>query len=329
MSTRSGGPLPLTGSGARFGFACFALALGGWSLGAASGAGSEVGTAPSITQLADQPDTAGSGPLPGASAGQDLPFIPYVTQPSPRLQELMRRDFLDDYESNVVYGYRIVTETERYASRYSGNRLRCTNCHLNGGTQPDGMPLNIAGMYPQWRSKNGVRNGIGLRIRECFLYSLDGIMPPEDAPEVLAVAAYIHFLSEGEVIGERPEGAGVPTLPETGLDPNPARGEVVFEQTCVACHGSDGRGTELAPPLWGPESYNAGAGMSRIEKAAGFIWANMPYQMGRTLSHQQAFDVAAYLNLQLRPSDPRDGRLRKLFEKVIRRVAGWFGGDAA
>ncbi|MES9970776.1 MAG: hypothetical protein ABW092_12150 [Candidatus Thiodiazotropha sp.] len=94
------------------------------------------------------------------------------------IDELLKRSYLDDYHSNVVFGYRIVTETERYGARYSGNRLRCSNCHLDAGRRPDAMPLNVAGMYPKWRSKNGRRNGIGLRIRECFVYSLDGIMPP-------------------------------------------------------------------------------------------------------------------------------------------------------
>jgi len=245
----------------------------------------------------------------------------------PTIEELKARGFLDDYESNIVYGYNIVMETERYAARYVGNRLRCTNCHLNGGTKADALPLDVGGMFPQWRSKNGVRNGIGLRIRECFLYSHNGVMPPDDAPEVLAVAAYINYLSEGEVIGQRPAGSGVPTIPETGFDPNPAKGEVVYKRACKVCHGADGQGSQTVPPLWGPESYNGGAGMNRIPKAAGFIWANMPPGQSPSLTYQEAFDVAAFLNLQMRPFDPRDGRLRKLAERVWHRIATWFGSE--
>lgn len=245
----------------------------------------------------------------------------------PSIDELKARDFLDDYESNIVYGYNIVMETERYAARYVGNKLRCTNCHLNGGTEPDALPLNVAGMYPQWRSKNGVRNGIVLRIRECFLYSHNGVLPPDHAPEILAVAAYINYLSEGQVIGKRPEGAGVPTLPDTGFDPNPARGEVVYTRSCEVCHGADGAGTAAAPPLWGPGSYNAGAGMNRIDKAAGFIWANMPLGQGRSLTYQEALDVAAFLHLQLRPFDPREGRFAKLAERIWKRISTLFGAE--
>jgi len=243
----------------------------------------------------------------------------------PTIEELKARGFLDDYESNIVYGYNIVMQTDRYAARYVGNELRCTNCHLNGGTVAEGLPLNVAGMYPQWRSKNGVRNGIVLRIRECFLYSHNGVLPPDHAPEVLAVAAYINYLSQGQVIGKRPEGAGVPTIPDTGFDPNPARGEVVYRRVCEVCHGADGAGTAAAPPVWGPESYNAGAGMNRIDKAAGFIWANMPLGQGRSLTYQEALDVSAFLHLQLRPFDPRQGRLAKLTERIWQKISSIFG----
>jgi thiosulfate dehydrogenase len=242
----------------------------------------------------------------------------------PTIEELKARSFLDDYDSNIVYGYNIVMQTERYASRYAGNRLRCTNCHLNGGTKPNALPLNVAGLYPKWRSKNGVRNGIGLRIRECFLYSHNGVMPPEDAPEVLAVAAYITYLSEGQVIGAPPPNWGVPTLPDTSLDPNPAKGETVYKRECAVCHGSDGSGSKSIPPLWGPDSYNAGAGMNNVAKAAGFIWANMPPRPTPTLSHQEALDIAAFLNIQMRPFDPREGRLKKLLEDIVHRLSTLF-----
>lgn len=243
----------------------------------------------------------------------------------PTIEELQARGFLDDYESNVVYGYRIVMDTPRHAPRYAGNGLSCTNCHLRGGTVPDALPLNVAGLYPRWRAKNGVRNGIGLRIRECFLYSHNGVMPPADAPEVMAIAAYIHYLSEGEVIGRAPAHWSVPVLTEARQDPNPAMGETVYKRACVACHGPEGRGSATVPPLWGPESYSAGAGMNNVDKAAGFIWANMPLGAGRSLTQQEALDVAAFLHLQMRPFDPREGRLKKLAERIVHRLGEWTG----
>jgi thiosulfate dehydrogenase len=245
-----------------------------------------------------------------------VPCIGNAFADQPPIESLLKRDYLDDYYTNVVYGYRIITETEKYGARYTGNRLRCTHCHLDAGRRKHAIPLNVAGMYPKWRSKNGRRNGIGLRIRECFVYSLDGIMPPEGAPEVMAIAAYISYLSYGEVIGKAPSGRGVPTIPDTGYDPNPASGNVIYDQQCAACHGKNGQGMQSIPPLWGMEAYNKGAGMANIKQAAGFIWANMPLGQERSLSHQDALDVSAYINTQIRPGDPRKHKLLKLLESV-------------
>jgi thiosulfate dehydrogenase len=241
----------------------------------------------------------------------------HAQQGQPSIEQLLNEPFLDDYYSNVVYGYKIVTDTQNVASRYVGNSLNCTNCHLQAGMKRDAIPLNVAGMYPKWRSKNGKRNGIGLRIRECFLYSMDGIMPPEDAPEILAVAAYITYLSQGEVIGGEPDGRGVPTLLNTGYDPNPANGRAVYLEQCSSCHGEHGEGNNGIPPVWGLDSYNKGAGMNNVHTGAGFIWANMPLGNSRSLSHQQALDVSAYLNLQIRPSDPRNSKFLKLLEHLL------------
>ena len=45
--------------------------------------------------------------------------------------------------------------------------------------------------------------------------------------------------------------------------------------------------------------------MTGIASAAGFIKANMPYGQGNTLSDQQAWDVAAYVDSREHPRDPR------------------------
>ena len=75
------------------------------------------------------------------------------------------------------------------------------------------------------------------------------------------------------------------------------------------CHGSDGSGLlatanpihgYVFPPLWGPDSFNDGAGMHRVLTAARFIKARMP--LGRPdLTDDEAFDVAAFINSKPRP----------------------------
>jgi thiosulfate dehydrogenase len=56
----------------------------------------------------------------------------------------------------------------------------------------------------------------------------------------------------------------------------------------------------LFPPLWGPDSFNNGAGMTRVLTAARFIKARMP--LGKPdLTDDEAYDVAAYMNSHERP----------------------------
>ena len=57
----------------------------------------------------------------------------------------------------------------------------------------------------------------------------------------------------------------------------------------------------MYPPLWGPKSFNIGAGMARLNTAAAFVRANMPLGQGGLLSEQEAFDVAAFFTRQPRP----------------------------
>jgi thiosulfate dehydrogenase len=44
--------------------------------------------------------------------------------------------------------------------------------------------------------------------------------------------------------------------------------------------------------------------MARQGKAASFIWYNMPFGQGKTLTQQEAFDVAAYITSQPRTDSP-------------------------
>jgi thiosulfate dehydrogenase len=62
------------------------------------------------------------------------------------------------------------------------------------------------------------------------------------------------------------------------------------------------------PPLWGPDSFNAAAGMSDIRMAAAFVHANMPAPVdyrSTLLTTQQAWDVAAFITSQPRPAAPK------------------------
>jgi thiosulfate dehydrogenase len=118
------------------------------------------------------------------------------------------------------------------------------------------------------------------------------------------ILAYIAFLSTGVPTGAKTRGAdGLVKM--TALVGDSARGAAQFRATCATCHGADGQGgVGRVPALWGPRSYSVGASMAREERAASFIWHNMPLGQGRSLTPQQAFDLSAYINAQPRPDSP-------------------------
>ena len=59
------------------------------------------------------------------------------------------------------------------------------------------------------------------------------------------------------------------------------------------------------PPLWGPDTFNNGAGMARIINFANFIHFNMPHgtdYLNPQLTVENAWDIAAYVLSQPRPT---------------------------
>jgi thiosulfate dehydrogenase len=211
----------------------------------------------------------------------------------------------------VRLGQRIFRETGRSAPRYTGNALTCANCHIDGGRLANSAPLWAAYVsYPAYRSKNKHVNTFQERIQGCFRYSMNGKAPPLGDTALVALESYAYWLATGAPVNTAVAGRGYPTPPAPAMPPDYGRGARVFAQHCALCHGPDGQGqraggAQVFPPLWGPESFNWGAGMGDVDKAAGFVKANMPLGLGGTLSDQDAWDVALFVDSHERPQDPR------------------------
>lgn len=212
---------------------------------------------------------------------------------------------------SIKLGRTIFTDTAHAAPQFVGNDLKCSNCHLDAGRRRNAAPLWAAyGLFPQYRAKNGHVNTFAERIQECFRYSMNGKAPPAGDPVIVAIESYAAFLAKGAPQGVRLPGQGYPKLSPPAQPADYARGKAVFVASCARCHGADGAGQRaerqtLFPALWGARSYNWGAGMSDIQNAAAFIGPNMPQDKPGSLTNQQAWDVAAYIDSQLRPQDPR------------------------
>ncbi len=212
----------------------------------------------------------------------------------------------------VRLGENIFRDTQRYAANYVGNTLNCQNCHLDGGRMADSSPLWAAfGEYPAYRSKNKHVNTYAERIQGCFRYSMNGKAPELGSETLVALETYSFFLAKGVPIGVDIPGRGYPDIKKPAVPFDYARGESVYRRSCALCHGGNGEGQKSAsgepvfPALWGAESFNWGAGMGNIKNAAAFIKANMPFSQASTLSDQDAWDVAAFIDSHERPQDPR------------------------
>lgn len=248
----------------------------------------------------------GLGLIVALACGAALADLPPVFTPRP-----LASASTDGFGDAVRLGARLMTDTKGAAPQHVGNDLRCANCHLDGGSQAGAAPLWAAFVnFPAFRAKNGEVNSFQKRVQECFLYSMNGKPPALGSKELIAIESYAYFMAKGLPLGKSPPGRGFPAI---GAPSQPAsfdRGRIVYDEICAACHGPKGAGQKLEgqdpiPPLWGARSYNWGAGMANIDKAAAFIRANMPLGQGNSLSVQEAWDVATFIDSQVRPQDPR------------------------
>jgi thiosulfate dehydrogenase len=225
--------------------------------------------------------------------------------------------------STEEYGKRLITQTPEYLGpdvanakmRYMNSRLACASCHIGAGVEPGNLSLAVAiTKYPRISPRSGGNETIQARINGCMLRSMNGRALAEDSAEMIAMVSYLRFLADQDAA----TGAGQRKAHEPPAFKTPDRainlkaGESVFEKRCAACHGRDGAGLAAAPnrihgyvfpPLWGPDSFNDGAGMHRVLTAARFIKARMP--LGNPdLSDSEAFDVSGFVNSKPRPEMP-------------------------
>jgi len=223
-------------------------------------------------------------------------------------------------EATAEYGERLIRHTPEEmgpanpdpAMRYTGSHLDCASCHLDSGQKPGTLSLlQTSSRYPRFSGRDGGEGDLRDRIQGCMTRSMNGRELPRDGVQMVSMEMYINSLwaqseasSESRLLAVEP-----PAFREPDRAADIQAGQVVFEERCSVCHGADGLGLKatldikdgyLFPPLWGPDSYNNGAGMNRVLTAALFIKARMP--LGQPdLTDDQAFDVSAYINSKDRP----------------------------
>jgi thiosulfate dehydrogenase len=218
----------------------------------------------------------------------------------------------------IAYGYRLVSQTfatigpevGNPAMRFAGNNLACQNCHLDGGTNRNGLPLvGVFKTYPKFLARDQRVVALPERLNECMTRSMNGRKLSDESREMLALLAYMRFIGDPAPVASEP-------APPAPLPADANRGAEVFATVCAVCHQADGLGQRMGspgnargylfPPLWGPDSFNDGAGMDQYRNIVGFVRRNMPRGVDPQhpqLSLQQAWDVASYVQSMPRPHD--------------------------
>ena len=215
----------------------------------------------------------------------------------------------------IFYGKRLLNETKRLLPEHVGAEMNCNSCHIAQGKIPLGDPyINSANFYPRVMPRAGKEVNLTMRVNGCFQRSMNGKPLDPQSPEMLAILAYMKWLSQNTPKEQKVDINNAGTVDET-LIGNPVQGEKIYAAQCATCHGDNGegmkdsRGDIVFPPLWGDESFNIGAGLARTYKAAAFVKYNMPMGIqtqglwghGNVLSDQDAIDVAEFFTHQPRP----------------------------
>jgi thiosulfate dehydrogenase len=219
----------------------------------------------------------------------------------------------------VIYGEDIIAQTSSYfgpggkiASITNG--MNCQNCHLQAGRQAWGNNYSaVYSTYPKYRDRSGSLETIAKRVNDCFERSLNGLAIDTNGKEMQSIIAYMKWLGQDVKKGEKPQGAGIRELSYLNRAADPVKGKELYRAKCQSCHADNGQGVSnpnsigyVYPPLWGENSYNTGAGLFRLSRLAGYIKDNMPFNQSShdqpNLTDEEAWDIAAFVNSQSRPT---------------------------
>ncbi len=219
----------------------------------------------------------------------------------------------------VIYGEELIAHTSKYLGpngsvAHLTNGMNCQNCHLEAGTRPLGNNYSgVFSTYPKFRERSGRIESIYKRVSDCMERSLNGTPIDSNSYEFKAIYAYMQWLGKDVKKDVKPYQSGIKRLKFLERAADPAKGKLVYETQCRSCHGENGAGVKDAngiawiyPPVWGNDSYNDGAGLFRLSNFAGYVKYNMPFGKSdvnsQALSDEEAWDVAAFVNSQPRPS---------------------------
>ena len=106
---------------------------------------------------------------------------------------------------SIAYGCAIMVQTHRADEASTCAPIStCADCHIAAGTQPRGGSfIGTYARFPQWNKRAQRVIALQDRIAECFLYSMNGRPPAYNSKPMIAIVAYIAWLSRGTPIGAK------------------------------------------------------------------------------------------------------------------------------
>jgi thiosulfate dehydrogenase len=277
---------------------------------------------------------------------------PYVVQRTGT--NITLRGYSDEDVRAIQRGCNIIDDTQGFQAkdvgaerwhtkRYiRGDHLNCTNCHMSVGDKQDaqgnrlkgtlhlGTSWAMADMYDRF---TGLLLPFELRQMQCFINSSNGYKPNIADDVIRDVTAYSRFLSAAVdlKIGNHYDEQGIDEIAASHTDKQGddyVRGEALFKQKCIMCHGpaAAGRvvnGRLIAPAIAGPDSWNMQSRnyfnyVSTI--LPGFICRNMPLGQEGTLTNQECRDIGYYIGNLPRPAGDKMGPLIALKQQVLMRT---------
>jgi thiosulfate dehydrogenase len=277
---------------------------------------------------------------------------PYVLQRTGAA--VSRRGYSDEDIRAIQRGCNIIDDTqgrlatdvgrERWnATRFiRGNHTACSHCHQGAGDKQDakgnrlkgslsiGASWVMADMYDRF---TGLLLPFELRQMQCYINSSNGYKPNIADDVIRDVTAYSRFLSAALdlKIGNHYEEQGIDEVAASDTlkqGDDYVRGEALYRQKCIGCHGRQAFGTEvngrlIAPALAGPNAWNMQSRnyfyyVSTI--LPGFICRNMPLGQENTLTNQECRDIAFYISNLPRPAGDKQGPVVALKQQLLMKV---------
>ena len=227
-----------------------------------------------------------------------------------------------------------------HATRFiRGSHASCDHCHQGIGDKQDAAGNRLKGslslgaswvqadMYDRF---TGLLLPFELRQMQCFINSSNGYKPNIDDDVIRDVTAYSRFLSAALdlKIANHYEEQGIDEIAASDTlkqGDDYIRGEALYKEKCIRCHGPQASGTFaggklVAPALAGPNSWNMQSRnyfyyVSTI--LPGFICRNMPLGQENTLANQECRDIAYYISNLPRPAGDKQGPLIALRQQIL------------